>query len=254
MLGLFIPHLDLFARPYPWALPMIAGLVTVAALIAGSLTMGPDATNPQSDSIFYALDADTGQALWISEDPQPDAWTSQFLGTTFKRGKLPGLFPHLSNKFLFAPAPVLNLTQPQVNVLSDQTLRGTRTLGLHITAPGHVSWVEVSIGSASPISAITLAGKQISYPADLPQPRLNGYFKTIQYWVPPTQGFDLTIELASPGHVKVFVRDYKFGLPQIPGFTYNLRPADRMPLAREFLPKNKTDTVLVAKSFVFDKQ
>jgi DMSO/TMAO reductase YedYZ heme-binding membrane subunit len=71
MLGLFIPHLDLFARPYRWALPVTAGLVTVAALIAGSLTVGPDAINPQADSIFYALDADTGQALWISED-QPD--------------------------------------------------------------------------------------------------------------------------------------------------------------------------------------
>jgi hypothetical protein len=253
MLGLFIPHLDLFARPYRWALPMIAGLVTVAALIAGSLTMGPDATNPHSDSIFYALDADTGQALWISEDPQPDVWTSQFLGTTFKRGKLPGLFPHLSNKFLFAPAPVLNLTPPQVNLLSDHTLGGTRTLHLHITKPGKAPWVEVSVGSTRPISGITLAGRQISYQNDPAQPHPDEYFKTIQYWVPPTQGFDLTIKVASPGKVKVSVRCYEFGLPQISGFTYNLRPADRMPLAREFLPKNKTDTVLVAKSFVFDE-
>jgi hypothetical protein len=254
MLGLFIPHLDLFARPCRWALPMVAGLVTVAALMAGSLTMGPTATNPQSDSIFYALNADTSQGLWISEDPQPDVWTSQFLGTTFKRGKLPGLFPHLSNEFLFAPAPVLDLTAPQVSRVSDHTIGGTRTLHLHITTPGQVPWVEVSIGSTRPISAITLAGKQISHPADLAQPHPDGDFRTIQYWMPPTQGFDLTIELASPGNVKIFVRDYEFGLPQIPGFRYNLRPADRMPLAREFLPKNKTDTVLVAKSFVFDKQ
>ena len=31
------------------------------------------------------------------------------------------------------------------------------------------------------------------------------------------------------------------------------RPADLMPLAREFLPKNKTDTILVTKSFVFGR-
>jgi hypothetical protein len=253
MLGLFIPHLELFARPYRWALPVTAVLVTVAALIAGSLTVEPGATNPQADSIFYALNADTGQALWVSEDPQPDVWTSQFLGTDFKRGKLPGLFPHLSNEFLFAPAPVLDRAAPQVNRLSDHTIGGTRTLRLHITTPGQVPWVEVSIGSTGPISAITLAGRRISNQADLVQPCLNGYFKTIQYWVPPTQGFDLTVEVASPGKVKVFVRDHEFGLPQIPGFRHNPRPADRMPLAREFLPKNKTDTVLVAKSFVFDE-
>jgi hypothetical protein len=251
MLGLFVPHFDLIARPYRWALPVIAVLVTVTALIAGSLTAESDATNPQPDSIFYALNADTGQALWISEDPKPDVWTSQFLGTAFKRGKLAGLFPNVSKEFLFAPAPVLNLTAPQVKLLSDHTIGCTRTLYLHITAPEQVPWVEVSIDSTSPLSAITLAGRQISYQNDLAQLSLDGYFKTIQYWVPPTQGFDLTIEVASTGNVKVLARDYEFGLPQIPGFRYNLRPADRMPLAREFLPKNKTDTVLVTKTFVF---
>jgi hypothetical protein len=33
-----------------------------------------------------------------------------------------------------------------------------------------------------------------------------------------------------------------------------MRPADRMPLAREFLPKNRTDTVLVSKTFAFEQQ
>jgi hypothetical protein len=254
MLGLFIPHLDLFARPYRWALPLTAGCVALVGLIVGSLTAMPHAASPQADSIFYALNADTGQALWISEDPQPDVWTSQFLGTTFSRGELPELFPHLSNEFLFAPASVLDLTAPQVNLLSDHTIGGTRALHLHITTPGQVPWVEVSVESTRPISTITLAGKPISCQNDPPQSRLNRYFKTIQYWVPPVHGFDLAVEVASPGNVKVFVRDYKFGLPQIPGFRYNPRPADRMPLAREFLPKNKTDTVLVTKSFVFNER
>jgi hypothetical protein len=251
MLGLFVPHFDLFARPYRWALPVTAVLVTVTALIAGSLTAESDATNPQPDSIFYALNADTGQALWISEDPKPDVWTSQFLGTAFKRGKLPGLFPHLSNEFLFAPAPVLNLTAPQVKLLSDRSAGDTRTLRLHLTTPRQMPWVEVSVGSTSPISAITLAGSYIPCQNDPAQPRLNGYLKTFQYWVPPAQGFDFEIGVSPPGNVKVFVCNYGFGLPQIPGFRYNLRPADRMPLAREFLPKNKTDTVLVTKTFVF---
>ena len=107
---------------------------------------------------------------------------------------------------------------------------------------------------ASPISAITLAGTRIPYQDDPAQSHPNGYLKTCQYWVPPAQGFDLAVEVVSPGNVKVFVRDFGYGLPQIPGLTYNPRPADRMPLAREFLPKNKTDTVLVTKSFVFDEQ
>jgi hypothetical protein len=181
-------------------------------------------------------------------------WTSQFLGTAFKRGELPELFPHLSDKFLFAPAPILNLTAPQVKLLSDRSAGDTRTLRLHITTPGQVPWVEVSIGSTSPVSSITLADKHIPYENDPAQSRLNGYMKTFQYWVPPAQGFDFSVEVSPPADVKVLVRNHGFGLPQIPGFSYHPRPADRMPLARQFLPKNKTDTILVTKTFVFDRK
>jgi hypothetical protein len=254
LLGLFIPHLDLWARPHPWALPALAGFVAVTALIAGSLTAAPDAANPQADSVFYALNADTGQALWISDDAQPDGWTAQFLGTAPRRGKLPELFPHLSNEFLHAPAPVLDRAAPQVDLVSDRLAGAARTLHLRVTTPGQVPWVEVSVGSNSPISAITLAGTRIPYQDDPAQSPSNGYLKTYQYWVPPAQGFDLTVEVVSPGDVKVFVRDFEYGLPQVPGLAYNPRPANRMPLAREFLPKNKTDTVLVAKSFAFNEQ
>jgi hypothetical protein len=181
-------------------------------------------------------------------------WTSQFLGTAFKRGELPELSPHFSDKVLFAPAPALDLTAPQVKLLSNRSAGEARTLRLHITTPRQVPWVEVSIGSSSPISAITLAGKHIPYQNDLSQLRPNGYVKTLQYWVPPVDGFDLALEVSPPGSVKVFVRYLEFGLPQIPGFSYHPRPTDRMPLARQFLPKNRTDTVIVSKSFVFHEQ
>jgi hypothetical protein len=252
MLGLFIPHLDLFARLYRWALPVTAISVTAVALIAGSITAKPDAANPQADSIFYALNADTGQALWISEDPRPDVWTSQLLGTEFKRGKLTELFPQDSKELLFAPAPALNLDAPQVELLDDHTTGDTRTLQMHITTPGQVPWVEVEIESSGPISQISLGGKQVSFQNDLAHPSPNRYLRTIQYWVPPAQGFDLTIEAAPTGKIRAIVRNFEYGLPQIPGFRHDVRPADRMPLAREFLPKNRTDTVLVSKTFAFE--
>ncbi len=254
MLGLFIPHLDFFARLHRWALPVAAILVTAVALIAGSVTARPSAANPYVDSIFYALNADTGQALWISEDPQPDVWTSQFLETEFKRGKLSELFPQDSKELLFAPAPALNLDAPQVELLNDHTTGDTRVLQMHITSLEQAPWVEVKIESSGPISHMDLGGKQISYQNDLDHPGPNGYLRTIQYWVPPAQGFDLTIEAASGGNIKVIVRNYEYGLPEIPGFRYAPRPPDRMPLAREFLPKNRTDTVLVTRSYFFDGQ
>jgi hypothetical protein len=105
MLGLFIPHFDLFARPYRWALPATAGFSAVATLIAGSLAAVPDAASPQADSIFYALNADTGQALWISEDPQPDVWTSRFCARLSSEGSFPSCSRTLRIIFSSHPRP-----------------------------------------------------------------------------------------------------------------------------------------------------
>jgi hypothetical protein len=120
--------------------------------------------------------------------------------------------------------------------------------------PINSTWVEVSIRSTSPISSITLAETRIAYDYSHDKPDQNRYMRTFQYWIPPEHGFDVAVEVRSPCNTKVFIRDYGFGLPQIPGFTYNQRPEYCMPCARNFLSKNRTDTVLVTKAFVFDHQ
>jgi len=252
LLGLLVPHLDQAARPQAWILPVCAGAVAAGALIAGSLTAAPDAEHPQADSMFYALVADTDQAFWISSDPEPDAWTSQFLGTSYRTGGLPQIFPDSSRAYLFAPAPTLDLSPAQVDVVADRTAGGRRTLDLHVAAPGDVSWVEVRINASSPITALTLAGTDISVETGLVQAHPNSYWHTFQFWLPPPEGFELSVEVTSPGKMTVFVHTYRLGLPQIPGFQYDPRPADRMLLAREFLPKNKTDMAVAVTSFTFD--
>ena len=49
----------------------------------------PTPTRPQTNSLFYALNGDTGQALWASDDQKPDAWTTQFLGANPRRDLCP---------------------------------------------------------------------------------------------------------------------------------------------------------------------
>ncbi len=249
--GLLVPHLALIAHPLSWALPAVAGSVFVAAVIAGSLTATPDAANPQSDSLSYALNADTHQALWISEDDEPDAWTAQFLGTDFKRMPLPEIKPDLSKVYLTAAAPVLDVRGSQVQLVSHDSIGDRHAYHLHVSTPDGVSYVAGSISSTSPIAAITLAGTPIPDPAPVTSTRLPWYEQRFQYWVPPAEGFDVTVEVAQPGSITVSVSDHRLGLPQVPGFTYRPRPVDRMPLAREFLPNSKTDRLIVNRSFVF---
>jgi hypothetical protein len=251
LLGLLIPHLALIAHPFRWALPAIAGLVLVGALIGGSLTAAPDAANPQSDSLSYALNADTHQALWISEDAEPDAWTAQFLGTDFKRMPLPEVKPDLSVVYLTATAPVLDVPGSHVELVTDHSIGDRRSFHLHVSTPEGVSFVAGSISSTSSIAAITLAGTSIPAPDALASQRTPWVEQRFQYWAPPAEGFDVIVEVGQPGRFTLSISDHRYGLPQVPGFTYRERPADRMPLAREFLPNSKTDRVLVSGSFVF---
>jgi len=254
LLGLLVPHLDQTARPHAWILPVSAGVLAVGAFIAGSLTAAPDAEHPQADSMLYALVADTHEALWISSDPEPDAWTSQFLGTGYRSGDLPQVFPGSNRAYLFAAAPTLDLSPAQVDLVSDRATGGRRTLDLLVTVPGDVPWVEVRINASSPIAALTFAGTEIPVEGESAQDNPDGYWHTCQFWLPPPDGFELSVQVASAGDARVLVQTYRFDLPQIPGFQYDPRPADRMPLAREFLPKNKTDMAVVVTSFRFDDQ
>ena len=47
-----------------------------------------DRAGPIANSVFYSLNADTGQAHWASFDRQPDRWTSQFLSADPEAGTL----------------------------------------------------------------------------------------------------------------------------------------------------------------------
>ncbi len=248
--GLLLPHLALIARPARWALPAFAGSVAIGAVIAGSLTAAPDASNPQSDSLSYTLNADTNQALWISEDAEPDTWTAQFLGTDFKRMQLPEIKPDLSKVYLTAAAPVFDVRGSLVELVSHESIGERHAFHLHVSTPDGVSFVAGSITSSSPIAAITFAGTRIPDSSAPGAPRSSWYEQRFQYWVPPADGFDVTVELAQPGSAMVSISDQRLGL-QVPGLTYRPRPADRMPLGREFLPDSKTDRVIVSRSFVF---
>ena len=100
LMGLLIPQLGLLAgeldtsptrsRPSPsasrrygtrlqrWLVPISAFIVSVMLLLAAIATSGFSATHPGTDSVTYQLNADTGKAVWLSNEQHLDDWTSQF--------------------------------------------------------------------------------------------------------------------------------------------------------------------------------
>jgi len=77
------------------------------------------------------LNADLGEAIWATLDDETDTYTSRFVRPNGEGGSLKGFLPY-GPPGLLAEAPTLPLAAPVVEVLGDDTSRGTRTLKLRV--------------------------------------------------------------------------------------------------------------------------
>jgi hypothetical protein len=241
--GLLIPVFGLMTNSRRWLLPGGAALAALALMLLGGLTGGFDKRNPNTDHVFYAMNADAGKAVWGSTDHRPDEWTSQFLGERPERGALSDFLPTTFSGFLKKEAPLATLTPASVQLIGDENAGGRRTVRLKINASSPVLNLTVPGEQASVLSS-AVNGKPVeAAPGPPGQP---GGPWGLQYWAPPAEGFDLTLELSAAQPFKLQVADQWYGLPDIPGASFRPRPDYLMPT-----PFSNSDTTLVSKSYTF---
>ena len=244
MLGLFIPHLDLIARAGRWVLAAATGTLAIALLLIASLSAGFDARHPRPDGILYALNTDTGQAIWVSPDEKPDAWTAQFLGAKPGRSSVAD---HLgdSEPRLNAPAPPVALAAPSVRFLDARDRVGARTVRMRVTGPARGNLIVLE--GEFEITKVTIDGAPVAN-----RPLSNGgqvSAWTLNFWNPPAQGFDLTVDVKSTAAVRVTARASTPGLPTIPGTAYRERPPDTMPISADPASIEQDSSTVVSRSF-----
>lgn len=247
LLALLLPHLDLMAAPNRWLLPGIAVLVSLGFIVLGSWTSGFNRERPQPTNIFYALNADTGKAVWASTDEQPDKWTAEFFNEGVKRGALGDYVLSEFKGFSSSPAPVASLAVPEVSVLNDKTDNGVRSLRLHVTSRREAPLISVLLESATDVIGASVNGKYIENsqrPARSDQDPW-GVF----YYAPPAEGIDLDLQVRSSQPLKLRVTDQSFELPASLTASFKPRPDDKIPTAYPFNPYG--DATIVSKRFAF---
>ncbi len=240
LLGTLIPQLYFMALPSRWFLPGALAVVGAGCIVAGSLTAGFDSEHPKPDSIFYAMDANTGKATWVSTDIAPDDWTAQFFSAGFTKDKMLKFMPFNNRDLLTAPAPVAALDAPEVLVDTNRVSAGEQTLHLRIRSPRQASWLltYIEINSATSFKA-SLKGKQVAVNPD------HGLL-VLGLFDPTGKGVDLELTLERPQPVKVTVVDASQGLANTPGITIQPRPASAMPTPYFYWNQDK---LFVAKTF-----
>lgn len=219
--GLLGPHFRLLAGSRPWAFPLAAGLACVV-LVAGGLAAAAADGGPKTNSVFYALNADTGEALWASGDRASDEWTAQFFSAGGQRREVREFFPLADdNMYLTAAAERAPLPAPEVSVVDDAQDGSTRTLRLRVRSPRQAPLVSVYARAEGGLIGASLDG------AEMPGRATPGGIWAVNCYALPAEGVELTLRLKAPGKVRVRVNDISYSLPE--SFPVKPRPADILP-------------------------
>jgi hypothetical protein len=245
--GLLAPQLHLLTADRRWVLPCAALALSLGLMAAGLWSGRFDREHPKKDSLFYAMNADTGKAVWASFDRQADEWTSQFFASPAARGPLSEVFPSNPSSFLKAEAQAAPLAAPQVSALEDRRDgEGRRILRLRVTSPRQAPFVFVTTDAQ--LFAASVNGKSVGGDAGGAQALNAGASSPwgLQYYALPAEGIELTLTTSPSQPLKISVEDRSYALPDVPGKTIRPRPDYLTPVASPL-----SDTTVIVKTFTF---
>jgi MFS family permease len=239
---LLFPFLDTVLEAAGKWLPIVALAAALVLSIMAAKATRYSPAHPKPSLLSYALDADTGKALWTSSTSRLDSWTAEYLGSSPSRGQLPDFVPDwYPVDFLRHEAPAIALPPPLAELLGDETDGATRTLLLRISTPRHARTLHVGL-TETEVSGASVNGHDLGKPSEARwrQPGHWGF----DYANPPAEGITVEIRVQPSAPVKIVLVDRSSGLPTIPGANFPPRPRDSMPI-------HAGDQTMVRRSFVF---
>ncbi len=191
----------------------VAGVLAVTFLGAGLAVDRFDAAHPRPTQLLYALNTDTGQAIWASEDGHVGDWLGQYVG---ERRQLGTEFGLLADEFAVGPAEAADLPAPEVTVDADAVTGDTRSLTVTVTPRRDVRLIYLELPDAT-VTGATVQGREV------PPGEIGDRFG-IEFHAPPAEGVTFDLEIAGAGPTTIRVLDGSDGLAELPGFVP--RPAD----------------------------
>ncbi len=216
-------------------LPATLLVASLATFTAGATLAGFGPRQPWPTSAFYVLDTDLERAAFLSLDARTDPWTALFFdGPLF--GNVGDLLPDAGD-LLHAPAPVVALPPPRLEVLDDVVEGTSRRLTFALAATRDASQLSLLFHPQTPVDGLRLNGRPVER-LDRPSgwTRLNVHGRVAA---------GVTVELRTPATapVALVLIDRTNDLLDVPGLGLPPRPADAMAA-----PSFTSDAVLVRRA------
>ncbi len=242
LLGLLLVNFELITSNARWLLPVASTMAAVCFIVAALLQPDFGFQQPKGNEIFYALNADTGKAVWASGDAHPDEWTSQFLSGNATAAPLNDYLPWLDGEVLLQqPAPAATLAAPEIKILDDQVQDQTRRIHLRVSSAREAA--TLFIYSGTELSEAFVNGQPLAKGQGAPAWKKG---QMLIYSAPPGEGIELLLKTESSEPLIVKVVDRSYELPELTNVTVKARPNYIMPA-----PFSYSDSTFISKSFSF---
>ncbi|GLY00727.1 M20/M25/M40 family metallo-hydrolase [Actinoplanes sp. NBRC 101535] len=252
LLGLaLLPALDL-AHPAPDGarglvalrdrrLAMVPGLAAFVAFLVFTATGLAvdrfDAKHPSLTHLMYALDADTNTARWLSEESEPQEWTTRYV--TQEPAEVAATLPAFGPELLrTGPAPAASLPAPAVTLVSQAPSAGGRTLNLLVEPQRTARFVTLHVAAATTVTAATVGGRAV----ETGTVAGGGWGFGFVFHAPPAEGVQVTLTVQGTGPVQLRAMDASDDVSAMPGF--QPRPA-----GVGVMGSHSSEMVAVAKSY-----
>lgn len=237
LLGLLLINFELVASSFRWLLPAAATLAAVCFIVAALLQ---PQHQPKGNEIFYALNADTGKAVWASGDAHPDEWTSQFLTSNAAAAPLDDCLPWLNSEvFLQQPAPAATLAAPEIKVLDDQVQDQTRLINMRVTSAREAATLFIYFGTD--FSEAFVNGQALTKGPGAPAFEKG---QLLVYSAPPRDGIELLLKTKASEPLVLKVVDRSFQFPELSNVTVKARPNNIVPA-----PFSYSDSTFIGRTF-----
>lgn len=231
LFGLLLPQLRLISAPFKWVLPGASAVVAIALLVAGAVINVAPAER-SFNRIYYALNADTGKAVWASDLTQRDDRSSQFFMGATEKGNLGDFaYARKSREYTLNTAPLAQLPVPELSVVEDKSVDGVRTLKMRVSSPRQAGVMSVYVDSNTEILSASINDKTLN---DEPTAQWG-----LQIEGFPKQGVELSLRLKDSQPLKIRLVDQSSGLPPVHAAAIS-EPANVVA---------KPDLTMLAKSF-----
>ncbi|GAA3350777.1 M20/M25/M40 family metallo-hydrolase [Amorphoplanes nipponensis] len=207
------------ARRLGAAPTLLAVLTTLACLATGLAVDRFDAAHPAPTHLMYALDTDTGQARWLSEEARPQRWTSQYVSGA--RTPVTDTLPAFgTEELLTGPAQPAQVPAPALTPGTDTTAGELRTVTFRLSTQRRARLLTLHVNAEATVTRATVAGREVPTGTKAGGPWGFGFV----FHAPPADGVQVSLTVPAGVPLKLRVMDATDGLSSVPGF--RARPAD----------------------------